>query len=298
MAKDQEFRYDPEADEETNAKKYRLPFALCKAAGIPIQDWWQPRDAWDALEHNGNIRDVSEEYKEYYRKLKREQSAQSRNRNKERVKARATQRKNPEHNPDKNYRHIDGSIAGAKKGTPMSFEEADTGRVNPYFKNAWSPLTQTGLIGYKTNCQTCVATFIARRMGYNVRALPNLDNAYIASLSSNSMLAYIDKDGKHPQQIFKKKGQRTDMFLEQNVQDGRIYSVSCRWGKRNVGHIVTAERVNGSVVVYDPQTDRKYSGKQISAFFRSGTLVRLADLTDCRLDEEFCDHIMKRSGEK
>lgn len=297
MAK-KEFKYDPEAEEESNSKKYRLPFALCKSAGIPIQDWWTPSDAWDALKNNGNVEDVSDEYKEYYRKLKREQAAQSRERNKPRIKARAAQRKDPEHNPDKNYRHIDGAISGAKKGAPMTFEQADSGNVNPFYSQAWNWEKESGFIGYKTNCQTCVATFVARRKGYDVRALPNLDNAHIFALSTNTMLAYIDKNGNRPSPIEKKSGQRTVMFLDQNIREGRIYTVSCRWGKRNVGHIVTAERINGKVVVYDPQSNKKYQGNEISNFFRNGTSVRLADLTDCKLDEEFCDHIMKKRGEK
>ncbi len=43
---DEEFKYDPEAGEDN--KKLRLPFALCKAKGIEIKDWWTPRDAWNA----------------------------------------------------------------------------------------------------------------------------------------------------------------------------------------------------------------------------------------------------------
>ena len=57
-----DFEYDPEA--EQNTKKYRLPFALCKANGIPIQDWWRPSDAWEALSNAGYVIDVSEEYNE------------------------------------------------------------------------------------------------------------------------------------------------------------------------------------------------------------------------------------------
>ena len=288
MAETEEFRYDPEAEEKT--KKYRLPFALCKQAGIAIQDWWTPRDAWNALKNGGAISDVSDGYAEYYRKLKREKGKEARERRKPREKIRKAQRKDPEHNPDSSYQHRDGAIADVDKRSPMSFEQADSGNVNPYFGS--------NQIGYKTNCQTCVATYLARRQGYDVRALPNLDNKYIFWLSTNSMLAYIDENGNHPEQIFKKKGQRTDMFLEQTIQEGRIYSVSCRWGQSSSGHIVTAERINGRVRVYDPQSDKKYVGRQISEFFRTGTMVRLADLTDCRLDEEFCDHIMKRSKKK
>ena len=39
MDNDNNFKYDPEEEDESNSKKYRLPFALCKAAGIQIEDW-------------------------------------------------------------------------------------------------------------------------------------------------------------------------------------------------------------------------------------------------------------------
>ena len=51
MADEEEFKYDPEAGERV--KKLRLPFALCKKYGITIQDWWTPRDAWNALRRGG-----------------------------------------------------------------------------------------------------------------------------------------------------------------------------------------------------------------------------------------------------
>ena len=54
-----DFEYDPE---KGGNAKLRLPFALCKERGIPIQDWWTPRDAWDALKNGGYIDDVDEEF--------------------------------------------------------------------------------------------------------------------------------------------------------------------------------------------------------------------------------------------
>lgn len=66
---EKEFEYDPEGEEKS--KKTRLPFALCKSRGIQIQDWWTPRDAWDALKRGGHVQDVSEEYKKYYLELKK-----------------------------------------------------------------------------------------------------------------------------------------------------------------------------------------------------------------------------------
>ena len=50
MADEEKFKNDPEAGQDT--KKLRLPFALCKSKGIEIQDWWTPRDAWNALKND------------------------------------------------------------------------------------------------------------------------------------------------------------------------------------------------------------------------------------------------------
>lgn len=50
---DDDFKNDPEGG---GNKALRLPFALCKAKGIKIQDWWTPRDAWNALKSGGYVR--------------------------------------------------------------------------------------------------------------------------------------------------------------------------------------------------------------------------------------------------
>ena len=132
---------------------------------------------------------------------------------KARNKAKKQQKKDPEHNPDPNYKHVKGAVAGVKRGKPMTFKEADSGHCNPFYKQAWNDYTQTGYIGYRTNCQTCVAAFIARRQGYDVRALPNLDNESIYRLSLDPMLAYVDKNGNHPTERAQKKGQGAKKFF-------------------------------------------------------------------------------------
>ena len=65
--KNDDFTYDPEAEE--NSKGTRLPFGLCKSYGIKIEDWWTPRDAWQALQDGGYVGDVSEEYCPFCKKL-------------------------------------------------------------------------------------------------------------------------------------------------------------------------------------------------------------------------------------
>lgn len=286
MDNDNNFRYDPEEELESNAKKYRLPFALCKAAGIQIQDWWRPRDAWEALRRGGHIDNVPDAYADYYKQKKKEQAKERREKRKERDKIKAEQLADEKHNPEKNYKHKDGYIAGAEKGSPMDFEKADSGSVNPYYNK--------GLIGYYTNCQTCVATYLARRQGYNVRALPNLNNKSIADLSHNPLGIYRDANGNPPKTIDKPWGKTLKSFLEEKVKENEIYALKCKWKGRSDGHIVTVERTDKGVRVYDPQTNDKYEGNQITRFFKRGENFQIANLTNCTVSEKWADEIMKK----
>ena len=280
---DDDFKNDPEAG---GSVKYRLPFALCKQKGIPIQDWWTPRDAWEALKNSGYVEDVDEEYAKRMKEEKRENDKKWRKEHPEQVKkwaerakTKKAQLKDPEHNPDKSYVHQDGKIAGAAKGKPMTHEQADSGNVNPYFG--------TEQIGYRTNCQTCVATYVARRQGYNVKALPNLNNKSISDLSHNVALAYVDKNGEHPG---KESVTYDNMWM---VGEGKLYALRWTWKNRNCGHIVMQMNDGQGAYLYDPQTNTKYTGKAADRFLRDGRRFERMDLTDCTLDEQFCDRIMK-----
>ena len=185
--------------------------------------------------------------------------------------------------------HVDGTIAGVKCGEPMTFEQADGGRVNPFFEDG----CQGKLIGYRHNCQTCVAVYVARRKGYDVRALPNLNNKNIYSLSHNTTLAFVNQNGEHPTEKPKGHYQKTLDFLNTEVSENRVYSLCFQWKGRRDGHIVVAERMGGKVVVYDPQTNKQYKDNEITQLLSRTNNLRLADLTDYSLDEKFCDSIMK-----
>ena len=291
-----EFKYDPEDEKK---RVLRLPFALCKQAGITIQDWWTPRDAWNALRYRGVVDDPSEEMKDYFRELKKKASKESYENRKARNKAKKQQKKDPEHNPDPNYKHVKGAIAGVKRGKPMTFKEADSGHCNPFYKQAWNEYTQTGYIGYRTNCQTCVAAFIARRQGYDVRALPNLDNESIYRLSLDPMLAYVDKNGNRPIEIYKKRRQPMKTFLDAQIKEGKTYSIMWKYSGYREGHIAIVGKTGGKIWTYDPQTNLKKEGDDAIRYLSKGkTRHRIADLTDVRMDEKFCDKIFKRSVKK
>lgn len=237
------------------------------------------------MENGGVVEDVSEEYKEYYREKKKRQAKESRERNKERNRIKKEQLANPEHNPDKNYIHRDGAIAGAKRGKPMDFKQADSGNVNPFYGKG---------IGYSHNCQTCVAVYLARRLGYDVRALPNINNENIYRLSYDTSLAYLDANGKHPKRIGKPMGMRSDMFLERTIKTGEIYSVEFQHKGMSSGHILIAERsIDGNVRLYDPQINQVIENKNINKYFMRTKNIEVMNLTDCTIDEKFADGIMK-----
>lgn len=282
------FKHDPEREDETGARKYRLPFALCKAKGIAIQDWWTPRDAWEALRRGGHVDDVSEEYKEFYKKKKREADKKRRQQNAERDKRKKKQLESEDDTPTKGYVHQDGKIDGVSAGSPMDFKQADSGNVNPNFSNGEK-------IGYRHNCQTCVATYFARRKGYDVTALPNLDNESIYRLSYDTSLAYLTPRGQHPIKKAIAPGQRKMDFLSKEVKGDGTYALEWAWKGRSSGHIVVVERNDqGALRLYDPQTNTVKEGSEgIMSYLQGTERLRLTDLTNCALDEEFCDKIMK-----
>lgn len=289
MAKDiEEFKNDPEANEDS--KKYRLPFALCKKYGIPIQDWWTPRDAWNALKSGGTVSDVSEEYKDYYRQKKKERQKEYAKKARARAKKKQQQLSNPLHNPDKNYKHENGKIAGVAKGKAMDFKQADSGNCNPFYNK--------GLIGYYTNCQTCVAVYVARRQGYDVRALPNLNNKNIYMLSMNTSLAYADSNGKNPKLIHKRNKEKTVAFLENHIKPGEIFSLEYSRRGAKEGHIIIAEKQSsGELFLYDPQINKTIQKNEIGNYIVRNRAydIGIMNLTNVKINEDFCDSIMKRS---
>lgn len=99
-----------------------------------------------------------------------------------------------------------------------------------------------------------------------------------------------------PEYKTRSKFERYDAFMNENVKEGRIYALQVTWKGRHTGHIVCAERVGGNVRIYDPQTNITYEKKHFGDFFRNTESERLYDLTDAKMNESFCDKVMKRSA--
>lgn len=189
------------------------------------------------------------------------------------------------HTPDINYKHQKGYIAGAKKGYPMTFKQADSGNVNPF---------KGKIRGYDKNCATCVATYIARRLGYNVRALPyDSNNNAVIELSKNVNKVFKE----HGEQVtsFKKITQNHKGFLDKTIKEGEIYTISFSWKNYNESHIVVAEKKNNNLTVYDPQCNKLIKNDKLDKYFKSvNNVLVLSNLTNVTLDEKYCDKIMKK----
>lgn len=145
------------------------------------------------------------------------------------------------------------TLAGVKRGKPMSFEEADSGNVNPNY----------GQKGYDTNCQTCTIVNEARRRGYDVEALPNTPNSMAEKLSHQYTMAWINPEtGKKPEFIVDKSKDTPKKYLEfmhSTIQPNERYIIGFTWkGKGNSGHIVNLDiNENGELRIKDNQRGTK-----------------------------------------
>ena len=149
---------------------------------------------------------------------------------------------------------IDGlhpaTLGGAKRGEDMTFEEADSGKVNPMYGTEY---------GYSTNCQSCVVAFEARQRGYDVITRPNTKGSMLENLSKKTNLAWIDpKTGKHPDYIFENKkftAKTYTEYLKSVIEPGKRYTVEFTWkGRGYSGHIVNIDRDNkGNLRIKDNQ---------------------------------------------
>ena len=168
----------------------------------------------------------------------------------------------------------------------MSFDKADGGNPNPYYKEDVEFAGE--LFGYTTNCQTCVVAFEARMRGFDVRALPNNRNPYIKDLSRMTNLAYVDKNGNHPAYIIPKSGEHKEKFIERIVKEGR-YTVQFVQG--GCGHIISAFRQDGKLVLYDPQNGVVV--KNNKNYLQRKRNFRIMRVDNVEFDQEYVNYILK-----
>lgn len=152
------------------------------------------------------------------------------------------------------------TVAGVKRGKEMTFEEADTYKVNPKYG------TQSG---YSINCQSCVVTFEARQRGYDVQVLPNTKGSALERLSYKCNSAWIDPaTGEHPKYLFDdslKTAKQYLGFVQKTVEQGKRYTIEFSWkGRSRSGHIVNLDRTDtGELRIKDNQRGQREQSEWI-----------------------------------
>lgn len=142
------------------------------------------------------------------------------------------------------------TIAGVLCGNPMSFEEADTGHVNPQYGTDER---------YSINCQTCVPVFEARLRGYAVCAKGCEAGSMSEKMSYQTNLIWIDPaTGTHPEYIYDVKADSPEKylsFIQSTVKQGERYSIEFGWKNTEyAGHIVNLDRTpDGKLRIKDNQ---------------------------------------------
>lgn len=216
------------------------------------------------------------------------------------------------------------TVAGVGRGKTMSHEEADDGKCNPnYYQSSYNG-------GYAKNCQSCVVAYEMRRRGYDVEAViyegkQNPRQKELAQLQTNG---WRNEDGtparfegvndRHEQAV-RMNGERVAPNLTKKkaiaeinsmVGEGRYCIEYLNKGQQTSGHIVIAERIDGKVRVYDPQTNNYHTVEQIvdkmklqttrSGYYRGQKAVYNNHPLVMRMDnkvlkDDFADAVLQRN---
>lgn len=159
------------------------------------------------------------------------------------------------------------TIAGVKKGKPMSFKKANSGNVNPNYNKGG---------GYENNCQTCVAVFEARLRGYDIEAAPyDESNAAMRKLALRPWSAYKTEAGNYPKilAINTTSPKGCEQWLKKNIHKGSRYAFG--YGIRGAGHkhiIQVQKGLFGDIQFYDPQNGERLKANEVLNEVRFTTL--------------------------
>jgi hypothetical protein len=170
-----------------------------------------------------------------------------------------------EYSPEQEKNFIDITNAtGYKRGLPMSFDDADHGKANIY--------------NDKDNCAVCVLVHEMRLRGYDISSLPYNDKIEaFTSLSSNTRSIWLTEKGKMPEFTSLIDGSEKEIILKMEKATQSIGSrYHLGWdNKMGRGHIITAVRTKGGLILYDPQRNEYYSIAEIIQEMMPGTKLEL-----------------------
>lgn len=190
-------------------------------------------------------------------------------------------------------------IAGIKKGKPMSFRQANGGKVNPKYTGKRD--------GYSGNCQTCVAVFEARLRGYDMQAIPfDKANIYMNALGYQPTLAYIDKKtGRTPNMLQGdvKRPSECEEWLKNRIKIGQRFAFIFKPLNSGGGHIIeVSKNILGQLKFYDPQSGENFNKDLLKEInYRPenrGDAPLIFRVDDKELNTDFLDRMYKYSTYK
>lgn len=163
---------------------------------------------------------------------------------------------------------VSNFVSGVKRGNPMSFEDADGRKPNPFFGRGRP---------YDDNCQSCVVAYEARRRGFDVMAMPRFRSDRADELAYDTSLAWIDPaTGRKPSPrrlAVAGTPKRLLDELEASVGRGERYHLGFDWDGFSSGHIVCIERdARGELLLYDPQSGDAVRGSKLLEYLRDVNL--------------------------
>jgi hypothetical protein len=197
-----------------------------------------------------------------------------------------------------NFIALEASL-GVKRGSSMTFEEANEMRGNPHYGESEA---------YRINCQTCVVANELRRRGFPVEALPNLKGSVQSMLSHKTESAWLDADGNMPSKYYIGGRAKLDVatvvfpkvnwkqFKQATSEPGR-YHVDWIWKRERCGHIVTFERfADGTGRWYDPQTGAiNFMTRDYASRIKGMSVLRVDNLT---ANPEVCGKVLTKASSK
>lgn len=213
------------------------------------------------------------------------------------VKNELARRQNEENNTEE-YSEFT-KLTGIKRGSPMSFDEANQMRANPNFNLGGQ---------YRVNCQCCVVNYEMRRRGFDVQAVGNPETKDSApyKLSMDTSLSYIDPNtGGHPKFVFvfpywenlssgfKKSYKNYIVNFNKETKEVGRYQFSFGWKGVKWGHIVAAERFNdGSLRIYDPQCGSVLNIEDLFKRISLNGFIKVMRVDNLDIDQKFVSKIV------
>ena len=158
---------------------------------------------------------------------------------------------------------------GITKGKAMTYDQANKGKENPEFSKGG---------GYRVNCQTCTVTHWLRRLGFDIKAKPNIKGSAFDEMKAQGITwkqRFVNLDGSDVDYDFtyqwqRRKGYKTmtakrlqEYFAEKFNHDG-VYEIYCGWKGGNA-HVFCASVEGGKVRYFDPQSGKDDVSSYISS---------------------------------